>query len=63
MSEDFRELSVVNGRRIRGELTRTLLMLLLIGLLLGALGPFGAFERLPILERSASGSPVFSAGR
>ncbi|MFZ4070652.1 MAG: LytTR family DNA-binding domain-containing protein [Caulobacterales bacterium] len=51
MSEDFRELSVVNGRRIRGELTRTLVMSLLIGLLLGALGPFGTFERLPIIER------------
>jgi hypothetical protein len=51
MSEDFRELSVVNGRRIRVELTRVLVTATLIGLLLGALGPFGTFERLPPVER------------
>jgi hypothetical protein len=51
MSEDFRELSVVNGRRIRSELTRTLVLSLLIGLLLGALGPFGTFESMTTVER------------
>lgn len=51
MSEDFRELSVVNGRRIRAELTRVLVTATLTGLLLGALGPFGTFERMTPVER------------
>ena len=47
MADDFRELSAVNGPRIRAELTRTFVTALAAGAVLAALGPFGTFERLP----------------
>jgi hypothetical protein len=53
MSDDFRELSVVNGHRIRAELVRGAVTGLIIGVVLGALGPFGTFNNIPTLERYA----------
>ncbi len=47
----MRELSILSGSDVRRSLMRVTVSAVLIGLLLGTLGPFGTFERMETAER------------